>query len=178
LPPGVEDEPVTDKHYNVLFLCTANSARSILAESLLNHWGRGKFRAFSAGSHPRGAVNPLALELLRNVNLPVEGLRSKSWDEFAGTHAPHLDFVFTVCDRAAGEICPIWAGRPITARWSVEDPAAMEGGDQQKRAAFRKAFVELEARIKIFASLPIASLDRVRLQQSLDEIGRTGGQPA
>jgi protein-tyrosine-phosphatase len=158
---------------NVLFLCTGNSARSILAEALINHWGRGKFRGFSAGSHPKGAVHPIALELLRQMRLPTEGLRSKSWDEFAAPAGPRLDFVFTVCDNAAGEVCPYWPGQPMTAHWGVPDPAAVEGSDADKWVAFRSAFKVLESRIKIFTSLPIASLDRVKLQARLDAIGQS-----
>jgi arsenate reductase len=160
-------------HFNVLFLCTGNSARSILAESLLNHWGAGLFRAFSAGSHPKGAVHPIALELLRHLRMPAEGLRSKSWDEFAAPGAPRLDFVFTVCDRAAAEACPVWPGQPMTAHWGVADPAAVEGSERERWLAFRTAFRELENRIRVFVSLPIASLGRIRLQERLDEIGRT-----
>jgi protein-tyrosine-phosphatase len=163
------DEPT----YNVLFLCTGNSARSILAEQLINHWGRGRFRGFSAGSHPKGAVHPIALELLRHMNLPTAGVRSKSWDEYAVPNAPRLDFVFTVCDKAAGEVCPYWPGQPMTAHWGIDDPAAVEGSDAEKWLAFRTAFKELENRIRIFTSLPIGSLDRIRLQQRLDEIGTT-----
>jgi arsenate reductase len=160
-----------DSSYNVLFLCTGNSARSILAESLLNHWGHGRFRAFSAGSHPRGSVHPIALELLKHMRLPVSGLRSKSWNEFAAPGATQLDFVFTVCDRAAGEACPIWPGQPMTAHWGVPDPAALEGSESVKWLAFRDVFNGLENRIKIFTSLPIGSLDRIKLQQRLDAIG-------
>ena len=137
----------------------------------MRRWGEGKFNAFSAGSHPKGQVHPLALELLRELQLPTEGLRSKSWDEFAQGGAPPLDFIFTVCDNAAGEVCPIWPGQPMTAHWGVEDPAAVTGTQDQQRAAFRKAHRELEARIKIFASLPLATLDRTRLQARLDDIG-------
>lgn len=158
--------------FNVLFLCTGNSARSILAESLVNHWGRGKFRGFSAGSHPKGQVHPIALGLLTHMKLPTEGLRSKDWSEFALTGSPHLDFVFTVCDRAAAEVCPVWPGQPMTAHWGVADPAAAEGSDTEKWLAFREAFKVLENRIKIFVSLPFASLNRLKLQQRLDEIGR------
>jgi len=156
--------------YNVLFLCTGNSARSILAEAILTRWGRGQFRAFSAGSHPRGAVHPLALDLLNKHGLPTEELRSKSWDEFAVEGAPRLDFVFTVCDNAAAEVCPVWPGQPMTAHWGVPDPAAADS----KRApqAFRDAFNRLEARIRLFISLPIAKLEGIRLKQRLDEIGR------
>ena len=159
--------------YNVLFLCTGNSARSILAEVLINHWGAGRFRGLSAGSHPKGAVHPVALELLRQMRLPTEGLRSKSWDEFAAPAGPRLDFVFTVCDNAAGEVCPYWPGQPMTAHWGIADPAAVEGSDIEKWLAFREAFRVLENRIKIFTSLPIASLDRVKLQAHLDAIGKS-----
>ena len=158
---------------NVLFLCTGNSARSILGESLINHWGRGKFRGFSAGSHPKGRVHPIALELLRHMKLPAEGLRSKDWSEFELPGAPALDFVFTVCDKAAAETCPVWPGQPMTAHWGVADPAEVLGTDTEKWLAFREAFRVLENRIKIFVSLPLASLDRLKLQQHLDEIGRT-----
>lgn len=163
---------MSERVFNVLFLCTGNSARSILAEVLINHWGRGKFRGFSAGSHPKGAVHPIALELLRQMKLPTEGLRSKCWDEFAAPAEPRLDFVFTVCDNAAGEACPYWPGQPMTAHWGVPDPAAVEGSDTDKWVAFRSAFKVLENRIKIFTSLPIASLDRVKLQAQLDAIGK------
>lgn len=159
--------------YNVLFLCTGNSARSILAEVALNRWGPGKFHAFSAGSHPKGEVHPFAIELLQQLQLPTAGLRSKSWEEFAAAEAPRLDFVFTVCDKAAGEVCPAWPGQPMTAHWGVEDPSAVAGTDAQIRAAFKKTYRELENRIKIFACLPIAALDRTRLKQRVDEIGRT-----
>ena len=159
--------------YNVLFLCTGNSARSILAEQLMNHWGHGLFRGYSAGSHPKGAVHPIALALLEHMKLPTAGLRSKSWDDFARPDAPRLDFVFTVCDNAAAEVCPVWPGQPMTAHWGVADPAAVEGPDTQVWLAFRRAFRELENRIKIFVSLPIRSLDRLRLQERLDAIGRS-----
>ncbi len=164
--------------YNVLFLCTGNSARSILAETLLNHWGHGKFRAFSAGSFPTGRVNPFALDLLHRMGMDAAGARSKSWDEFASPGAPPLDFVFTVCDNAAGEVCPIWPGQPMTAHWGVPDPAAVEGSDVEKANAFRAAFNALEHRIKAFTSLPVASLDRIRLKAALDDIGRSlpGGE--
>jgi protein-tyrosine-phosphatase len=162
-----------ERPFNVLFLCTGNSARSILAEQLINYWGGDKFFGFSAGSHPRGAVHPIALELLRHMKLPTEGLRSKSWNEFAKPGAPSLDFVFTVCDNAAGEVCPYWPGQPMTAHWGVEDPAAVDGPDTQKWLAFRRTFKELENRIKIFTSLPIRSLDRIKLQERLDAIGRS-----
>ena len=157
--------------YNVLFLCTGNSARSILAESLLNHWGKGQFRANSAGSFPTGRVNPLALELLARMKIPADGARSKSWDEFAAAGSVEFDFIITVCDNAAGEICPVWPGKPMTAHWGVEDPAAATGNDAQKMLAFREAFRALEHRIRIFVSLPLASLDRLRIQRELDAIG-------
>jgi arsenate reductase len=158
--------------YNVLFLCTGNSARSILAESLLNHWGRGKFRGFSAGSFPKGQVHPMALELLQRMNLPTAGLRSKSWDEFAAPGAPPLDFIFTVCDNAAGEVCPVWPGKPMTAHWGIADPAAAAGTDTEKAFAFRKTLKELETRIKLLTELPMASLDRMKLQETLRAIGK------
>lgn len=167
--------------YNVLFLCTGNSARSIFAECLANHWGRGRFRGFSAGSHPRGSIHPIALELLQRMQMPTEGVRSKSWDEFARPGAPELDFVFTVCDRAAGETCPVWPGQPMTAHWGVEDPVTVDGTETEKLAAFRLAFKILDARIKIFSSLPIASLDRIKLQRQLTEIGKAmppSGEPS
>ncbi|MGE0030795.1 MAG: arsenate reductase ArsC [Steroidobacteraceae bacterium] len=157
--------------FNVLFLCTGNSARSILAESLLNHWGRGRFRAHSAGSFPTGRVNPLALELLSHMKISADGARSKSWDEFAAPGAVEFDFIITVCDNAAGEVCPVWPGRPVTAHWGVEDPAAATGTDAEKMLAFRDAFRALEHRIRIFVNLPLASLDRLRIKQELDRIG-------
>ncbi len=162
-----------DRPCNVLFLCTGNSARSILAEALINQSGRGKFRGFSAGSHPRGAVHPIALELLQHMKIPTEGLRSKSWDEFAAPGAPLLDFVFTVCDNAAGEVCPYWPGQPMTAHWGLPDPAAVEGTETDKWLAFRSTFQALDNRIKIFMSLPLASLDRVKLRERLNAIGKT-----
>lgn len=163
---------MSQRRYDVLFLCTGNSARSILAEALINHWGGGRFRGLSAGSHPKGAVHPMALELLEQMRLPAKGLRSKSWDEFAAPAGPPLDFVFTVCDNAAGEVCPYWPGQPMTAHWGVADPAAVEGSDTEKWVAFRDAFKVLEKRIKIFTSLPMDSLDRVKLQARLDAIGK------
>jgi arsenate reductase len=163
---------MADRPYNVLFLCTANSARSILAETLMNQWGQGRFRGFSAGSHPKGTVHPIALQLLRKMNMPTEDLRSKSWDEFAAPGAPPLDFVFTVCDNAAGEVCPYWPGQPMTAHWGVPDPAAVEGSDTDKWLAFRDAFRMLDNRIKIFTSLPLDSFDRMKLKERLDAIGR------
>jgi protein-tyrosine-phosphatase len=158
--------------FNVLFLCTGNSARSIMAECVLNRLGRGKFRAFSAGSHPKGAVHPFALDLLARLNYPTAGLRSKSWDEFAAPGAPQLDFVFTVCDNAANEVCPIWPGQPMTAHWGVPDPAVAEGTDAERRLAFTEALRMLTNRIGLFTNLPVASLDRLSLQRRLEEIGR------
>jgi arsenate reductase len=160
--------------FSVLFLCTGNSARSILAEAYLNAAGGGRFTAYSAGSHPAGAVNPFALELLRKNRIDTEGLRSKSWDEFAGPEAPELDFVFTVCDNAAGELCPIWPGQPISAHWGVNDPAAVEGAEEERRKAFFRAYTELSSRINLFLSLPLAKLDRLVLKKKLDEIGKAG----
>ncbi len=159
------------RSYNVLFLCTGNSARSILAESLLNSLGKGRFRGFSAGSFPKGQVHPLALELLKGMDLPSGGLRSKSWDEFAAPDAPPIDFIFTVCDNAAGEVCPIWPGKPMTAHWGIVDPAAVEGSDADKAFAFRKAIKEMETRIKLFVALPIESLDPMTLREKLRTIG-------
>jgi arsenate reductase len=162
------------KPYHVLFLCTGNSARSILAEAYLNIAGRGRFTAYSAGSHPAGKVNPLALELLTKNRLPTQGLRSKSWDEFALEGAPQLDFAFTVCDNAAGEVCPVWPGQPMTAHWGVADPAAATGTDDAKRRAFLRAFSEFSTRINLLLALPIEKLDRLTLKRKLDDIGKTG----
>ncbi len=164
---------MNSRTYNILFLCTGNSARSILAESIVNKTGKGKFRGFSAGSHPKGQVHPIALELLRHLDFPTEDLRSKSWEEFAAPDGPPLDFVFTVCDNAAGEVCPYWPGQPMTAHWGIPDPAAVEGTDMEKSWAFREAFRALETRIKLFLSLPLGSIDRMRLKERLDAIGRT-----
>jgi arsenate reductase len=164
---------MADRVYNVLFLCTGNSARSILAEAILNRRGKGRFKAFSAGSHPKGSVHPLALALLERKGLPTEGLRSKAWDEFAKPGAPALDFVFTVCDDAAGEVCPIWPGQPMTAHWGQPDPAAVEGSDLDKTNAFREAFRMLERRIDMFTSLPMASLDQLSLGKKVREIGKS-----
>jgi protein-tyrosine-phosphatase len=158
-------------HHNVLFLCTGNSARSIMAEAILNRLGRGTFTAFSAGSHPKGRVHPQALALLKRLNHPIEGLRSKSWDELARPDAPMMDFVFTVCDDAAGEVCPIWPGQPMTAHWGIGDPAAVQGSDPEIALAFADAYRQLDNRISIFTSLPIKSIDRLALQRRLDEIG-------
>ena len=160
-----------DKIYNVLFLCTGNSARSIMAEAILKHLGKGRFRAFSAGSHPAGQVNPFAIEQLQRVSLPIGGLRSKNWDEFSAPDAPALDFVFTVCDKAAGELCPVWPGQPMTAHWGIEDPAAVEGSEDQKRQAFTKAFGQLNRRISLFISLPFSKIDAMSLKKELDTIG-------
>jgi arsenate reductase len=168
---GMTEPAMTDKPFNVLILCTGNSARSILGEALVNHWGRGKFVGYSAGSTPKGKVHPIALELLRQLKMPTDGLRSKSWNEFAAAGAPKLDFVFTVCDNAAGESCPYWPGQPMTAHWGVEDPAAVEGNETEQWLAFRTAFRELENRIKVFTALPIRTLDRTRLQAHLHAIG-------
>ncbi len=163
---------MTDQPFNVLFLCTGNSARSIFGERLIERWGGGRFRGFSAGSHPRGEVHPLAVEVLRQNNYRVDGLRSKDWTEFAQPGAPRMDFVLTVCDRAAAEVCPVWPGQPVTAHWGVEDPAAAPGDAVARIMAFRRAFAELRNRVSIFVSLPFGSLDRLRLQRRLDEIGR------
>ena len=165
-----------DAPFHVLFLCTGNSARSILAEAILNKIGAGKFVAHSAGSQPKGAVHPQALALLQRLGYPIAGLRSKSWDEFAVAGAPHLDFVFTVCDNAANEVCPVWPGQPMTAHWGVPDPAAVEGPEAQIVAAFREAFLMLQRRIELFTNLPVRSLDRMALKKRLDEIGTTAGE--
>lgn len=157
--------------YNVLFLCTGNSARSILAEAVVNGLSGGRFKAYSAGSFPKSQPNPYALDLLRRNHIATDGLRSKSWDEFAAPGAPALDFVFTVCDQAAGEMCPIWPGQPVTAHWGVPDPAAVEGTDEEKRHAFLDAYVALRRRIELFASLPVASLDKMALEARVREIG-------
>jgi arsenate reductase len=164
---------MADPTYNVLFLCTGNSARSILAEVLLNAAGKGRFHAYSAGSFPTGRVNPLALELLGKNGHPIDGLRSKSWDEFAIRGAPPLDFVFTVCDNAAGEVCPLWPGQPVTAHWGLPDPAALQGTDAQKRKAFLDVYNVLDRRIGLLTSLPIQSLDSLVLGRQLRDIGRT-----
>jgi protein-tyrosine-phosphatase len=168
----MEKSPMSERPYNVLFLCTGNSARSILAEAVLNRLGNGRFRAYSAGSFPKGEIHPLALELLRRQNYPIAELRSKSWDEFAAPGAPPLDFVFTVCDRAASEVCPIWPGQPMSAHWGLPDPAAVEGTEVEKHLAFADTLRQLERRIGIFVNLPLASLDRMALKRRLDDIGR------
>ena len=165
---------MTDRTYNVLFLCTGNSARSILAEAILNREGAGRFRAFSAGSFPKGAVHPAALDLLEELDFPTDGFRSKSWDEFSGPGSPPLDFVFTVCDNAAGEVCPIWPGQPMTAHWGIEDPAAVEGKGQA--SAFWAAYQALQRRIQLFLALPIEDIDEMSLRNKLKEIGKTADQ--
>lgn len=163
---------MTGKTYNVLFLCTGNSARSVVAESLLNHFGKGRFRAYSAGSHPTGQVHPLTLEILAKAGLPTEGLRSKSWDEFVLQDAPAMDFVVTVCDRAAGEVCPVWPGQPVTAHWGFDDPAACSGPPDLCRAAFKRVFTEIQSRIQLLVNLPIDALDRLALKRELERIGK------
>ncbi len=163
---------MTRQPFNVLFLCTGNSARSILAESLLKHWGQGRFRGFSAGSFPKGAIHPCAHKLLHALALPTDGLRSKSWDEFAKPGAPVMDFVFTVCDQAAGEVCPAWPGQPITAHWGLPDPAAVESSEVEQWQAFRDTLRALENRVKLFVALPVVSLDRMSLARQVEAIGR------
>ncbi|MFG1376882.1 arsenate reductase ArsC [Xanthobacter autotrophicus] len=175
LPEAMRPDATTGHVYNVLFLCTGNSARSILAESILAKDGAGRFRAFSAGSQPKGEVNPFALKVLGALDYPAEGFRSKSWVEFAAPDAPVMDFVFTVCDNAAGEACPLWPGQPMTAHWGIEDPAAVEGTDIQKEAAVVAAFRYLRNRISVFTALPMAKLHRLTLGAHLREIGRLDG---
>jgi arsenate reductase len=167
---------MTERVFNVLFLCTGNTARSIMAEVLLNAMGKGRFRAYSAGSHPKGRVHPLTLELLTHNRMPTTDLRSKDWAEFARPGSPLLDFVFTVCDNAAGEVCPVWPGQPISAHWGIPDPAAAGGSEQERRKAFFTAYNQLSNRLSIFVNLPLANLDRLSLQKKLDEIGRTGSE--
>ncbi len=164
--------------YNVLFLCTANSARSILAESILRKEGAGRFNAFSAGSAPGGTVNPLAIKVLESYDYPVDGLRSKSWDEFEAPDAPHMHFVFTVCDNAAGETCPVWPGHPVKAHWGIADPATVAGTALEREAAFVAAFKQMKNRVTLFTSLPLASLDRMALRERLTEIGASDGATA
>jgi protein-tyrosine-phosphatase len=163
---------MAERQYHVLFVCTGNSARSIIAEGLLNHLGRGRFVACSAGSHPTGKVNPLALEALAELRIPTDGFRSKSWDEFAGPAAPAFDFVFTVCDKAAGEACPVWHGQPLTANWSVPDPAAVEGDDALRRRAFRDTAAVLKRRIDLMLCLPLQQLDAASIRNQIRDIGR------
>ena len=158
-------------HYNVLFLCTGNSARSIMAEAILNQKGRGRFTAYSAGSHPSGAVRPEAIRQIEGAHLPTNGLHSKSWDEFAKPGGPELDFVFAVCDNAANEVCPIWPGQPITAHWGIADPASVRGSEEERARAFRDAFFLLDRRISLFLSLPMSSVDNLSLKRELDKIG-------
>ncbi len=166
---------MTDKKYNVLFLCTGNSARSIMAESILRKEGGDRFNPFSAGSHPKGSVNPLAIKVLDSFGYPTDGVRSKPWSEFTGEEAPYLDFVFTVCDNAAGEACPVWPGQPMTAHWGIEDPAAVEGTEIEKERAFVLAFRYLRNRISLFNAIPLKKLDRLALSAKLREIGETEG---
>lgn len=166
---------MSDRIYNVLFLCTGNSARSILAESILRKDGQGRFRAFSAGSQPKGEVNPFAIKVLKSLDFPIDGLRSKSWEEFAAPDAPVMDFVFTVCDNAAGESCPIWPGQPMTAHWGIEDPADMQGTDVEKHAAFVTALRYMKNRINAFVSLPLSGIDKLSLGTKLRDIGRIEG---
>ncbi|ASP34824.1 arsenate reductase ArsC [Labrenzia sp. VG12] len=169
---------MSDGVYNVLFLCTGNSARSIMAEAILNRDGQGRFRAFSAGSHPAGSVKPEALELLKKLNFKTEDFRSKDWAEFAEPGAPEMDFVFTVCDNAAKEACPVWPGQPMSAHWGLPDPAAVEGNETERRLAYSDAFRMLNNRISVFVNLPMSSLDRLSLQKKLDEIGKAGEEVA
>jgi protein-tyrosine-phosphatase len=164
--------------YNVLFLCTGNSARSIMAECLLNQWGKGRYRAFSAGSHPKGRVHPFTLELLQRLKLPIGDLRSKDWEEFARPGAPELDFVFTVCDQAAGEVCPVWPGQPITAHWGFPDPAAFVGSEAEQRVMFGDVFRQIENRIKIFCALPIERLTRLAIQHEVRQMGTKPSESA
>jgi protein-tyrosine-phosphatase len=166
------------KQFNVLFLCTGNSARSIMAECILRRLGQGRFNAFSAGSHPAGQVNRYALDLLQKLNHSTDGLRSKDWEEFAQSGAPEMDFVFTVCDRAAGEVCPVWPGQPMTAHWGFPDPAQFQGTEAEKRALFADVYGQIHNRLSIFVSLPLASLDRLSLKKRLDELGQRAPQPA
>lgn len=163
---------MAERVYNVLFLCTGNSARSVMAEAILNRIGEGRFKAYSAGSHPAGRVNPFSLELLKGNGHVIEGLRSKSWDEFAKPEAPQMDFVITVCDSAAGEMCPVWPGQPMTAHWGFQDPAALEGSDEEKRRLSHLIYQQIASRLRIFLNLPMAALDRLSLQQKVKDIGK------
>lgn len=164
---------MTERIYNVLILCTGNSARSIMAEALINTMGQGRFRAYSAGSHPTGKVNPFAVEKVESVNYPTESLRSKSWDEYATPDAPKMDFIITVCDNAAGEMCPVWPGQPISAHWGFEDPAAVEGTDAEKRRAFEQTFQHMMNRVRLFVNLPLKMLDQTAIKRELANIGKT-----
>lgn len=166
-----------DKVYNVLVLCTGNSARSIMGEGLINLLGRGRFRAYSAGSHPTGKVNPLALEMLQSAGYETSGMRSKSWDEFARPDSPNMDFVFTVCDKAAGEVCPIWPGHPMTAHWGFADPAAVQGTEEQKRQAFQTVFRQIMCRVRAFVNLPLDKLDEAAIKREIVAIGKTPVDP-
>jgi arsenate reductase (thioredoxin) len=170
--------PDSVKTYNVLFLCTGNSARSIMAEAALTRLGEGRFKAYSAGSHPTGRVHPYALDLLQHLNHPTAGLRSKSWDEFAAPGAPQMDFVFTVCDNAAGEVCPVWPGQPMTAHWPFQDPAAFTGSEAEKRQLFAEVYRQINTRLSIFVSLPLASLDKLSLHRRLKQMGNPQHQEA
>lgn len=162
---------MSEKIYNVLILCTGNSARSIMAEALFNTLGRNKFKAYSAGSHPTGKVNPLAIEQIKSTGYTMDVLRSKSWDEFAKPDAPQMDFVITVCDNAAGEVCPVWPGQPISAHWGFEDPASVEGTDAQKQDSFKKVFNQIYNRVRVFVELPLSSLDKIAIKHEMDKIG-------
>lgn len=164
---------MTERTYNVLILCTGNSARSIMAEALINTMGQGRFRAYSAGSHPTGKVNPFAIEKVESVKYPTENLRSKSWDEYATPDAPKMDFIITVCDNAAGEVCPVWPGQPISAHWGFEDPAAVEGTDDEKRRAFEQTFRHMMNRVRLFVNLPLTMLDHTAIKRELSNIGKT-----
>lgn len=164
---------MSEKVYNVLILCTGNSARSIMAEALFNTIGNGKFKAYSAGSFPNGKVNPFAIEQVKSTGYPTENLRSKSWDEFAQPDAPQMDFIITVCDNAAGEVCPVWPGQPTSAHWGFEDPAAVEGSDEQKRDSFKQIFNQIYNRVRVFSALPLASLDKMAIKHEMDKIGST-----
>ena len=164
---------MTDHAYNVLFLCTGNSARSIMAEAMLSVRSKGRFKGYSAGSHPTGKINPFALELVTKLAYPTEGLRSKSWDEFAAADAPHMDFIITVCDSAAGEVCPVWPGRPTTAHWGFPDPAAVQGSDDEKRKAFHDVYLQIARRVDLFLALPHDKIDRLALQSQVKAIGQT-----
>lgn len=162
---------MSDKTYNILILCTGNSARSIMAEAVFNSIGQGRFKAYSAGSHPTGKVNPFAIEQIQKLKYPIEELRSKSWDEFAKPDSPKMDFIITVCDKAAGEICPVWPGEPITAYWGFEDPAAVEGTDEEKRQSFQNVFQYIMTRVRLFAILPLSQLDKLAIKREMDSIG-------
>jgi arsenate reductase len=168
---------MTETPYNILFLCTGNSARSILAEAIMNRAGRGRFKAWSAGSHPKGAVHPQAIKLLQALNYPLEGLRSKSWDAFEAVDAPRFDFIVTVCDNAAGEVCPIWPGKPVRSHWGIPDPVAVEGSPSEVSVAFAEAYRQLSNRIALFLALPIAKLDSLSIKRRMDEIGQIQDAP-